>query len=109
MPWDTLLSAASLGGFVFASLVLTGILYLVFQSARKGEFVPRSYHDTAVKQLTDANQALRVELHANNATMGRLADGVEQLSAILTRHDTDVRERVAAIQASVQQVQQRGT
>lgn len=97
MPIDVLIQAASLGGFVFAAIVLVAILWKLWDTIVGAKIVPKPLHDDIVRTLTTANAGLRDDLQASAIATGRLADAVEAMGATLTRHDTDVRERLAGL------------
>lgn len=96
---DQLITIAQLGGFVFASIVLLLILRTLFDTWRKGDLISKVDHERVVKQLTDANAALRADLRASATELGRLADAVEHLGDRLQQHDANVRERIASLGA----------
>lgn len=104
---DQLTQIASLGGFAFMAIVLVAILFVLFRAFTSGDLISRAAHEAAVKQLTDANAALRTDLRTSVGETGRLAEAVEKLGDLLTTHDRDLRERVAGVAGSVQTLMDR--
>lgn len=74
-------------GFVFAAAILSWILWTLFQSWRKGDFVSRPIHEEALAasktredRLIQENAELRGQVVSQGQELARLAQAFERLS-----------------------------